>query len=277
MFTGRCPVRAYRWESLPGTCCILSSPTRLGAARRVGEGPVRDAADEATRQVGNRRRKNERTMRLLSITSGRQPSDWTTCSDEQVMTAVQRGDEAAFDELIRRKTAPLLQVVGRITGDREEARDIVQVVFLRAWERRRQFNPRWSPNTWLYRIGVNLAIDLVRSRRYRERNQRPLGAHLRAVHANQPRALADVGHREVDAILQQLVQDLTDRQRWVFLLTAVEGLASEEVATILRCRPSTVRNHLAAARRRLRQSLRQKFPEYAPPPAPVGADREPGP
>ena len=174
------------------------------------------------------------------------------------------GDEQAFDELIRRKTAPLLQVVNRITRDREEARDIVQVVFLRVWKKRRQFDPRWSPNTWIYRIGVNLAIDLVRSRQHRDQALGPLGAHLRAVKTGVSRVLADLEQHQVATIFDRLSESLPAKQRLVFLLVGVEGMPAGEVGEIIGCRPSTVRNHLFAARKRLRQELTRLYPEYAP-------------
>jgi RNA polymerase sigma-70 factor (ECF subfamily) len=203
-------------------------------------------------------------MPFLVYSSRQQQPEWTAASDREVMAAVQNGDEQAFDELIRRKTAPLLQVVNRITRDREEARDIVQVVFLRVWEKRRQFDPRWSPNTWVYRIGVNLAIDLVRSRRHRDQALGPLGAHLRAVKTGDSGTLADLEHRQVAAILDRLSESLPEKQRLVFLLVGVEGMPADEVGEIIGCRPSTVRNHLFAARKRLRQELSRLYPEYVP-------------
>ena len=212
-------------------------------------------------------------MPFLVYSSRRQQPDWQSRSDRELMAAVQQGDEPAFDELIRRKAPPLLQAVARITRDREEARDIVQVVFLRVWEKRQQFDARWSPNTWLYRIGVNLAIDLVRSRQHRERALGPLGAHLRAIRGGDSRSLADLEHAQVAAIFEQLSDCLTDKQRWVFLLAGVEGMASEEVGKILGCRPSTVRNHLFAARRRLRRELMDRYPEYVPERLGSGAGR----
>lgn len=203
-------------------------------------------------------------MPFLVHSSRPQQQDWSIASDRDVMAAVQAGREAAFDELIRRKTAPLMQVVSRITRDREEARDIVQVVFLRVWERRHQFDSRWSPNTWIYRIGVNLAIDLVRSRRNRDQAQGPLSAHLRSVPTGDVRPLADLEHRQVAAIFDRLAVSLTEKQRLVFLLVGVEGMSSEEAGEILDCRPSTIRNHLFAARKRLRRELAQHYPEYLP-------------
>jgi len=180
------------------------------------------------------------------------------------MLAVQSGDEKAFDELIRRKTAPLLQTVIRIIRDREEARDVVQVVFLRVWEKRQSFDCRWSPNTWIFKIAVNLAIDHVRRRRTREQALRPLGSHLRSLHRPGTRSIADLEDREVGDILERLSADLTEKQRLVFLLAGVERLGSEEVGQIVGCKASTVRNHLFAARKHLRQALARRYPEYAP-------------
>ena len=202
-------------------------------------------------------------MPFLVYSSRQKQPEWVAASDREVMAAVQSGDEQAFDALIRRKTAPLLKVVDRITRDREEARDIVQVVFLRVWEKRRQYDPRWSPNTWIYRIGVNLAIDFVRSRQHRDQALGPLGAHLRSIKGGDSRALADLEHRQVAAIFDRLAEDLPERQRVVFLLVGVEGMPADEVGEILGCRPSTVRNHLFAARKRLRQALIRQYPEYA--------------
>ncbi len=180
------------------------------------------------------------------------------------MDAVRQGDEEAFDELIRRKTAPLLRVAHRITRDREEARDIVQVVFLRVWERRQDFDPRWSPNTWIFRVAVNLAIDQTRRRQIRHRARHPLGRHLRSVKGDGLGSVADLEHREVAEILDRLAGTLSDKQKLVFLLAGVEGMGSAEVGEILGCKPSTVRNHLFAARKHLREQLALQYPEYAP-------------
>ncbi len=64
-------------------------------------------------------------------------------------------------------------------------------------------------------------------------------------------------------ILRELAAGLTERQRLVFLLRELEGLSSREVAEILGCRASTVRNHLFTARKHLREELKRRYPEYA--------------
>ena len=93
-------------------------------------------------------------------------------SDRDLLMQVREGDEAALNELIGRKTKPLIQLCQRILGDAEEARDVVQVTFFKVWENRRKFDDRWSPNTWIYRIASNLAIDHLRSRTSREKQPR---------------------------------------------------------------------------------------------------------
>ena len=203
-------------------------------------------------------------MLELVYSSTRQHVPWAERSDRDLLSAVRQDDEAALNELIGRKTKPLLQLVQRILGDLEEARDVVQVTFFKVWENRRKFDDRWSPNTWIYRIASNLAIDHLRSRKSRERSTEPVKHHLRQVaDAGSQRDMARLQHGEVAAIFRELAADLSEKQRMVFLLREMEGLSSPEVADILGCRESTVRNHLFNARKILRRELLRRYPEYA--------------
>jgi RNA polymerase sigma-70 factor (ECF subfamily) len=189
---------------------------------------------------------------------------WVETSDRDLLLAVRDGEEAALNELISRKTKPLIQLCQRILGDSEEARDVVQVTFFKVWESRRKFDERWSPNTWIYRIASNLAIDHLRSRRSRERSHEPVRQHLRQVaDGRASRDLSRLQQSEVASIFRELSAGLSEKQRMVFLLREVEGLSSPEVAEILGCRESTVRNHLFNARKYLRKELLRRYPEYA--------------
>lgn len=204
-------------------------------------------------------------MLELVFTRRTQPAPWADVSDRDLLLAVREGDEAAFNELIGRKTKPLLQLVQRILNDTEEARDVVQVTFFKVWENRRKFDERWSPNTWMYRIASNLAIDHLRSRKSREKSDEPVRQHLLQIAGgNADRGdLSRVQDGEVAAIFRDLSTGLSEKQRTVFLLKEVEGLSSAEVAEVLQCRESTVRNHLFNARRYLRGELMKRYPEYA--------------
>lgn len=194
-----------------------------------------------------------------------QRAPWAEASDRDLLLAIREGDEPALDELIGRKTRPLLQLCQRILGgDLEEARDVVQVTFFKVWENRGKFDERWSPNTWIYRIASNLSIDHLRSRKSRERSQEPVRQHLLQVADGRAhRDLSRVQQSEVAAIFRDLAAGLSEKQRMVFLLRELEGLSSSEVAAILECRESTVRNHLFNARKYLRRELLRRYPEYA--------------
>lgn len=190
---------------------------------------------------------------------------WAEKEDRELMEGMRGGDELALDELIARKTRPLLQAVFRILGDREEARDVVQLTFLRVWERRDEYDCRWQPNTWIFRIATNMAIDLLRSRRSRERSVESVRHHLREVGGvDERRQISRLGRQEVHAIFLELAECLTEKQRAIFVLREVEGRPSREVARILGCRQSTVRNHLFNARKTLRRELERRYPEYVP-------------
>lgn len=185
-------------------------------------------------------------------------------TDKELLWAIRHGDERALDELITRKTNPLLKLVYRILNDAEEARDIVQVTFFRLWEKRDRFDDRWSPNTWIYRIATNLAIDQLRSRNSRQKSLEPIRLHLQDSFSSRARRdRASLHEGEVMAIFQELADELTDKQRMVFLLREVEEMPSREVAQIVGCRESTVRNHLFNARKILRRELVARYPEYA--------------
>ena len=201
------------------------------------------------------------TVARLVYSQREERERWIAASDLELLEGLRADDERALDELVRRKTPALLQVASRILGDLEEARDVVQVAFLRAWENRARYDARWSPNTWIYRIVTNLAIDHLRSRKSRERHQEPYRKQLRQVES--ARGFAELQQREVDAIFSELAGELSEKQRLAFLLREVEGLSSPEVAAVLDCRESTVRNHLFNARKVLQREIRRRYPEYA--------------
>lgn len=202
-------------------------------------------------------------MPQLVYSHRQQRQRWSEASDRELLAALAGDDEQAFDELMKRKGRLLLGLATRMVSDREEARDIVQLTFLRAWEHRRRFDERWSPNTWLYRIATNLAIDYLRAAGGRREKAEPVRRHLVEVvrHRREP-DLADLGRREVESILTELAAGLSERQRTVFVLREIEGLSSAEVGEVLGCRESTVRNHLFAARKHLRRELEARYPEY---------------
>lgn len=202
----------------------------------------------------------------LAYSAHRHRDQLREASDRELLLALaQNDDEQALDEIIERKTGPLMKTVYRILNDREDARDIVQITFLRVWENRDRYDAKWAPNTWIYRIATNLAIDHLRSRQSKQRQSEPMRLHVEDNLSQRGRgARARLGEREVMAIFHELAGALTEKQRAVFLLREVEGRPSKDVGDIVGCSESTVRNHLFNARKTLRRELIERYPEYAP-------------
>lgn len=185
-------------------------------------------------------------------------------NDAQWIQSAKKGDEDAYAELVRRHSGGLHRTVARILADDAEAWDVVQMAFLKAWQKLDRYDPRYSFTTWLYRIGTNLAIDLLRSRASRERAHKAGTEHRLRVVGSGDGAGAKVDSGEADDVLRQLVRVLTPQQRSAFVLREMEGLETAEVADMLGCSATTVRNHIFQARKALRKELRERFPEYLP-------------
>jgi RNA polymerase sigma-70 factor (ECF subfamily) len=186
------------------------------------------------------------------------------------------GDTAAFRELFERKHRRIFLIAYQILGDVAQSEDVVQEVFLRLWQHCSEYDASFSLDAWLRRIATNRAIDHWRSRK-RERRRRVevapgkedealLGAVAApadsgAFAADDPEAR--LGWQQLQAIWDEIADDLSPQQRAAFVLLHIEELAPAEVAAALGCSPSTVRSHIAAARRTLRAALRARYPELA--------------
>jgi len=203
-------------------------------------------------------------MKVQSILGGPRGRFVEPADDRELVRAAQQGDETAFDALVRRHAGGLHRAVARIVGDDSEAWDVVQVAFLRAWRSLGRYNPKWSFATWLYRIGTNLGIDLLRSRSSRERAHRAGSEHQLRIVGGGPSASELADRREADRVVSELAESLTPQQRAAFILREVEGRETADVAAILGCSPTTVRNHVCQARKVLRAEMERRYPEYLP-------------
>jgi RNA polymerase sigma-70 factor, ECF subfamily len=196
-------------------------------------------------------------LRLLARPRVNEPKD-----DRELAGAARGGDEEAFAALVRRHQAGVRRCAARILGDDEEARDIAQLAFIRAWDNLPKYDPVWSFSTWLYRIATNIAIDALRARDSRGRTH---VAHLRMVGDSVgPSAPRELAEGEVKRIFTELAERLSPTQRGAFVMREVEGRPTNEVAEILGCTEATVRNHVFQARAVLRRELASRYPEYLP-------------
>jgi RNA polymerase sigma-70 factor (ECF subfamily) len=175
----------------------------------------------------------------------------------------QAGDVDAFATLVERRAPGVVAFLRRMLGDAEDARDVSQLTFLRVWENFGRYDPTWAFSTWLFRIAGNLAIDALRARRTRQRTEAESFRLVKGARSISESDGPAVLHRdEVRRVFERCASVLSETQRLVFVLREFEEKDGREIAAILECRESTVRNHLFQARRLLRVEIRKRYPEY---------------
>lgn len=181
--------------------------------------------------------------------------------DRQLMATIRGGDYDAFETLVRRKTSKVYALCYRIIGNSEDAKDIAQLVFIKLWENLEKYDPQYAFDTWLYRIVTNVAIDFIRNRQSRDN---AVNSSLRLVKTSaEPDQGVVVQRKEVEGIFNDVSAVLSPKQKTIFIMREMEDLPSAEIARILGCRESTVRNHLFNARKLMQRALRTHYPEYA--------------
>jgi RNA polymerase sigma-70 factor (ECF subfamily) len=195
-------------------------------------------------------------LRLMIKTTPSEEPD-----DRQLVQLVREGDSSAFETLVRRKTSKVYALCYRVIGNAEDAKDISQLVFLKLWENVEKYDPAYAFDTWLYRMVTNVAIDFMRSRQTREN---AVNSNLRLVRtAADPEQGVVVQRKEVEEVFDEVSAVLSPKQKTIFVMNQIEDLPSAEIARILGCRESTVRNHLFNARKAMQQQLQRLYPEYA--------------
>lgn len=181
--------------------------------------------------------------------------------DRQLVQTIREGDTDAFEQLVRRKTSKVYALCYRIIGNAEDAKDISQLVFIKLWENLEKYDPQYAFDTWLYRMVTNVAIDFLRNKQSREN---AVNSNLRLVKTSTEAEQGVVVQRkEVENVFHEVSSVLSPKQKTIFVMREMDDLPSAEIARILGCRESTVRNHLFNARKIMRQHLQKRFPEYA--------------
>ena len=181
--------------------------------------------------------------------------------DRQLVQTIRAGDTDAFEMLVRRKTTKVYALCYRVIGNAEDAKDISQLVFLKLWENLEKYDPQYAFDTWLYRMVTNVAIDFMRNKQSRDN---AVNSNLRLVKtAADAEQTVTMQRKEVENVFNEISTVLSPKQKTVFIMNQMEDLPSAEIAKILGCRESTVRNHLFNARKLMQQQLQIRYPEYA--------------
>jgi RNA polymerase sigma-70 factor (ECF subfamily) len=181
--------------------------------------------------------------------------------DRQLVETIRSGDADAFETLVRRKTTKVYALCYRIIGNAEDAKDISQLVFLKLWENLGKYDPQYTFDTWLYRMVTNVAIDFMRNKQSREN---AVNSNLRLVRtAAEAEQGVVVQRKEIEHVFNDISNVLSPKQKTIFVMNQMEDLPSAQIAKILGCRESTVRNHLFNARKAMQEQLQKRYPEYA--------------
>jgi RNA polymerase sigma-70 factor (ECF subfamily) len=181
--------------------------------------------------------------------------------DRQLVQTIRAGDADAFETLVRRKTTKVYALCYRVIGNAEDAKDISQLVFLKLWENLGKYDPAYAFDTWLYRMVTNVAIDFMRNKQSRDN---AVNSNLRLVKTSaEPEQTVIVQRKEVENVFNEISNGLSPKQKTIFIMNQMEDLPSAEIAKILGCRESTVRNHLFNARKLMQLQLQKRYPEYA--------------
>ncbi len=187
-------------------------------------------------------------------------------SDELMLVrAAKSGDMGAFEELVKRYDRNVFRIAQHITQNREDAEDVVQDAFLKAYGNLNQFQEQSKFYTWLVRIAVNEA--LMKLRRRRPERMVSLDEDVKTDEDSIPREVADwspnqeqqYNQAELKQILSKTVNGLPPSFRTVFVLRDVEGLSTEETAEALNLSIPAVKSRLLRARLQLRERLSKYF------------------
>lgn len=156
----------------------------------------------------------------------------TSRSDQELVEDFQKGNEASFNELILRHQERIYWVARRFVQDHDQADDVVQDVFCRAYEGLGKFRGEASVYTWLYRITVNLALNAVRKQRVRDFFRIDEILDVKDEHGDQPDAHLE--RNEQKQLIEEAVARLPEKQKAVFIMRYYDEMPYEEIAKIMK-------------------------------------------
>jgi RNA polymerase sigma factor RpoE len=183
-------------------------------------------------------------------------------TDEMALVRrAQHGEMSAYDELVQRYQERIYATIYHMTSNHEDANDLAQETFIKAYQALKSFKGGSSFYTWVYRIAVNKTINFLKQRKNRAQmslNDLDFNAEhdpdlVALISDKTPRR--DAGLAELQEKLNEAMQKLSEHHRLVVTLHDVQGLSHEEIAKIMDCNIGTVRSRLFYARQQLQAYL----------------------
>jgi RNA polymerase sigma-70 factor (ECF subfamily) len=182
-------------------------------------------------------------------------------SDGLLVERVQQGDKAAFDILVGKYQHKILKLVGRYVREPDDALDIAQEAFIKAYRALGSFRGDSAFYTWLYRIAINTAKNYIAASRRRPEDfnmdlqdpeQYEMHGRLSSIDTPEGNVLSEEIRQTVNAAIDALPDDL----RTAIILREVEGMSYEEIATTMECPVGTVRSRIFRAREAIDRQLK---------------------
>jgi RNA polymerase sigma-70 factor, ECF subfamily len=191
----------------------------------------------------------------------------TNRSDEELVARATAGDLESFNQLVRRWERPIFALAYRTLGREEDARDVVQDAFLRAYRGLPRFKGEAKFSSWLYRITLNLCRDWIRRERRAPIVPTPAGVDPNTFADEQVSPTTSVeelvGRRQMSEAVALAMAELPEDQRTAILMKEYHGLTFQEIADTLQCPLSTVKTRLYQGLSVLRRRLERRQTEQA--------------
>ena len=180
-------------------------------------------------------------------------------SDAAAVAKAREGDQDAFRALVERHSVRLFQLAYRMTGNEQDAEDIVQETFLRAYKQLGRFESRAGFGTWLHRIAANCSLDLLRKQTRRGEHERAsefTGQEATgAIQSDAPAPDQQAFHGEVRHKVESALQELTPMERTAFVLRHFEGRSIGEIGDALGAGPGATKQSIFRAVQKMRRAL----------------------
>ncbi len=185
----------------------------------------------------------------------------------ELVRNARQGDDEAFGMLVEQYQDQIYGYVSRMLHDPEEAEDVAQEVFIRAYQNLAGFREAASFQTWLYRIATNLTIDAARARKRHwadtfsldEPMETDEGEMRRQLPADRRGTVSQAESSQLQRIVGETIAQLSSKLRTVITLYDIEGLSYKEIAEVLGCPVGTIKSRLFNARNQLRDMLAEKI------------------
>jgi RNA polymerase sigma-70 factor (ECF subfamily) len=179
-------------------------------------------------------------------------------AEKEIIGSCQEGNTESFGLLVRKYQNNMMAIAYRMMGNWDEAKDVTQDAFIKAYLSIKSFDKSTAFFHWLYRILVNQCMDQLRRKSIIKKIWRKI-KNSSDESLNSPEQSLIIKERK--AVIQKCLQELSHKQRACLILRDLQGFSCDEVAQILGCRPSTVRVHLFRGRENLKKIINQKKKE----------------